>query len=91
MFIDIGILNNTSFSDLSEFVVSFLNLAISLSVVIVVASIIISGFKYILSMGNEDKVKEATRSMAYSLLGLILVFISPAIIEFIIQNILVTQ
>ncbi len=91
MFIDIGILNNTSFSDLSEFVVSFLNLAISLSIVIVVASIIISGFKYILSMGNEDKVKEATRSMAYSLLGLILVFISPAIIEFIIQNILVTQ
>jgi len=41
-------------------------------------------------MGDEEKVKEATRSMAYSLLGLVLVFLSPAIIEFVIQHILAT-
>ena len=91
MYINMDVLNNTGFADLSGFVQGFLNLAISLSVVIVVASIIISGFKFILSMGDEEKTKDATRSMAYSLLGLILVFISPAIIEFVIQNILSTQ
>lgn len=91
MFFNADILNNTGFVDFSEFILSFLNLATALSVVIVVASIIISGFKFILSMGDEEKVKEATRSMAFSLIGLVLVFISPAIIEFVIQNILVTQ
>ena len=91
MFFDTNILNNTSFVDFSEFVVSFLNLAISLSIMIVVASIIISGFKFILSMGDEEKIKDATRSMAFSLIGLVLVFMSPTIIEFVIQNILTTQ
>ncbi|NLB12022.1 hypothetical protein GX830_01445 [Candidatus Dojkabacteria bacterium] len=90
MFIDLDILNNTSFENFADFVLNFLNLAISLSIVVVVISIIMSGFKFILSMGDEEKVKEATRSMAYSLLGLVLVFLSPAIIEFVIQHILAT-
>ncbi|MFA7654671.1 MAG: hypothetical protein WCX98_01055 [Candidatus Dojkabacteria bacterium] len=90
MFIDLDILNNTSFENFADFVLNFLNLAISLSIVVVVISVIMSGFKFILSMGDEEKVKEATRSMAYSLLGLVLVFLSPAIIEFVIQHILVT-
>ena len=91
MFFNTDILNNTGFVDFSEFVVNFLNLAISLSIIIVVASIIISGFKFILSVGDEEKIKDATRSMTFSLIGLVLVFISPAIIEFVIQNILTTQ
>jgi heme O synthase-like polyprenyltransferase len=91
MFLNVDVLNNTGFENLSDFVLGTLNLLIMLSVIVVVAAIIISGFKFILSMGDEEKVKEATRSMAYSLLGLILVFISPAIVEFVIQNILTTQ
>ena len=84
-------LNNTGFENLSEFVLSVLDIAISFSVIIVVVALILSGLKFILSMGDEEKVKDATRSMAYSLIGLILVFISPAIIDFVIQNILTTQ
>jgi heme O synthase-like polyprenyltransferase len=91
MFLNVDVLNNTGFENLSDFVLGTLNLLIMLSVIVVVAAIIISGFKFILSMGDEEKVKEATRSMAYSLLGLILVFISPAIVEFVIQNILTAQ
>jgi Na+-driven multidrug efflux pump len=91
MLFDVSIFNNTGFEGFSGFVLYLINLAISLSVIIVVGAIVISGFKFILSMGDEEKVKEATRSMAYSLLGLILVFISPVIIEFVIQNILTTQ
>jgi uncharacterized membrane protein len=88
MFIDIDIFNNTGFENLSEFVFYVVNFAISFSVLIVVISLIISGFKFILSLGDEKKIQEATRAMAFSLLGLVLVFISPRIIEFIIREVL---
>ena len=91
MYFDITTLNSVGFENLSEFAIFVLNFAISFSVIIAVVSLIISGFKYILSMGDEEKVKSATKGLTFSLVGLILVFISPRIIEFIIQNILVTQ
>lgn len=91
MFTDLSTLNATGYGDLSGFVISLINFAISLSVLIVVISLIVAGFKYILSMGDEEKVKEATRSLVYSLLGLVIVFLSPTIIEFIINEVLITK
>ncbi len=91
MLIDLNILNNTGYENLSEFVIFLANFAISFSVIIVVISLVISGFKFILSFGDEDKIKGATRSMVYSLLGLVLVFLSPTIIEFIINEVLTTK
>lgn len=88
MFINLSTLNATGYGDLSGFVISLINFAISFSVLIVVISLVITGFKYILSMGDEEKVKEATRSLAFSLLGLVIVFLSPTIIEFIINEVL---
>lgn len=91
MFIDFDIINNTGYENLSEFVFFVIDFAISFSVVIVVISLVISGFKFILSFGDDEKIKDATRSMAYSLLGLILVFISPTVIEFVINEVLTTK
>ncbi len=91
MFIHLDTFNNTGFGNLSEFVFFVVNLAMSLSVLVVVVSLILAGFKYILSMGDEEKVKEATRSLAFSLLGLVIVFLSPTIIEFIIEKILIAK
>lgn len=88
MFIDLSVFNYTGHESLTEFAFFVVNLAISLSVLIVVISLIVAGFKYILSMGDEEKVKEATRSLTFSLLGLVIVFLSPAIIEFIIEQVL---
>jgi type IV secretory pathway VirB2 component (pilin) len=62
--------------------------AMGIAVVIAVVSLILSGFKYILSFGDEDKVKSATQSMLYSLIGLALVFIAPAIVRYIISILL---
>jgi hypothetical protein len=89
MFIDLDVLNNTSFGDLKEFVFFVIQLAMSLSVLLVVASLVMTGFKYIFSMGDEEKVKEATRSLTFSLVGLAIVFLSPKIIEFIINEVLI--
>jgi uncharacterized membrane protein len=88
MFIDLSIFNYTGHDTLLEFAYVVINLAISLSVLVVVVSLIISGFKYILSMGDEEKIKSATKSLTFSLLGLVIVFLSPRIIEFIIEQLL---
>lgn len=88
MFVDLDFLNNTGFDNLYDFLTSSIDLIISLSVVIVVIAIIISGFKFILSMGDEKKIKEASSSLIFALIGLVLVFISPTIIQFIIKEIL---
>lgn len=88
MFIDLEILNNSGYSDLLDFVTVVMNLAISMSVLVAVVSIIISGFKFIFSMGNDKKIKEATSALMYSLIGLVLVFIAPKVIEFVITEIL---
>ena len=88
MFIDLQSLNFTSFGDLKEFVFFVVQLGMSLSVLLVVASLVITGFKYIFSMGDEEKVKSATKSLTFSLLGLVIVFLSPRLIEFIINEVL---
>ena len=88
MLVDLNVLNNTGHEGLTEFIFFLINFAISFSVLIVVFSLVISGLKYILSFGDDEKIKSATRSMAFSLLGLILVFISPTIIEFILKEFL---
>ncbi|HRY22572.1 MAG TPA: hypothetical protein P5311_02310 [Candidatus Dojkabacteria bacterium] len=88
MFIDLQSLNFTSFGDLKEFVFFVVQLGMSLSVLLVVASLVITGFKYIFSMGDEEKVKGATRSLTFSLLGLVIIFLSPRLIEFIINEVL---
>lgn len=88
MFIDLDFLNNTGFENLSDFLYSLIDFVISFAVVLAVISVIFSGFKFILSIGDEKKVQEASRSLIFSIVGLILVFISPSIIEFVIREIL---
>jgi type IV secretory pathway VirB2 component (pilin) len=88
MFVDLQSLNFTGFGDLKDFTFFVVQFAISFSVLIVVASLVITGFKYIFSMGDEEKVKSATRSLTFSLVGLVIVFLSPRIVQFIIDEVL---
>ncbi len=88
MLTDLQTLNLTSFGDLQEFVFFVVQLAMSLSVLVVVTSLVITGFKYLFSMGDEEKVKSATRSLTFSLVGLVIIFLSPRVIEFIINEVL---
>jgi hypothetical protein len=68
-----------------------INYAITISAVVAVVSLVLSGFKYMLSFGDDKKIKVATSSLIYSLIGLVLVFIAPTVIEFVINTILEVQ
>ncbi|MBP5204086.1 hypothetical protein J6Z48_00350 [bacterium] len=81
-------LNLTGFDNLVEFVYYLMDLATSIAVILVVFMVVMAGFKYITSSGDDAKIKSATRSLAFSILGFILVFLSPSIVEFVVSNIL---
>lgn len=91
MFIDLSLLNGAEYTGLQDFVYYIINFAISFSVLIAVVAIVIAGFKLILSVGNEKKIAEATKSLLFALVGLILVFLSPTIIQFVIDEILIKK
>lgn len=88
MIVDLGPLNGTSFESLSDFLYFVINYAITISALVAVGALILSGFRYLLSFGDEKKIKVATSSLVYSLIGLGLVFIAPTIIEFVINQLL---
>lgn len=81
-------LNTTRFDTLTDFVYYMVNVAVSLSILLVVAMIIMAGFKYITSGGDNTKVQAATRSLLFSIIGFVLVFLSPAIVNFVMNNML---
>jgi hypothetical protein len=87
--LDFSMINNpVNFESLDEFVIHLVNLAISFSVLIAVVALIIAGFKYILAMGDEEKVEKATKSLIFAIVGLIVVFIAPLIVEYITNTLL---
>lgn len=52
-----------------------------------VLNVTLSGFKYITSAGNEQKVAEAKNGIVYSLLGLMIAISAEAIIAFVVKEI----
>ena len=88
MVVDLSPLVGTSYENLQEFLYFLINYAITISAIVAVVSLIISGFKYILSFGDEKKIKAATSSIIYSLIGLVLVFVAPVVIKFVINTLL---
>ena len=67
--LDFSILENpTSFGDLSSFILNLVNFAVEFSVLIAVVALIAAGFKYILAMGDEDKVEDATKSLVFAII-----------------------
>jgi hypothetical protein len=91
MFVDLSFLNNTGFADLEKFLYFVINYAITISVVFAVVALIFAGFKYIFSMGDESKIEGATRSLMFALIGLVIVFISPYVIEYVIKLLVSTN
>jgi type IV secretory pathway VirB2 component (pilin) len=91
MFVDLSFLNSTGFSNLEELLYFLINYAISISVVLAVISLILAGFKYIFSIGDSKKIEDANRSLLFSLIGLVIVFIAPTVIEYVIKKVILGE
>lgn len=77
--------NLTGYDDLMGFVINMINLAISFSVVLAIGALILAGFKYILAMGDEKKTEVATKSLIFAIVGLVIVFIAPLVVNYVTQ------
>ena len=80
------VINQTNHESLGALVEYILNYAISLSVLLSIIALIVAGFKYIFAMGDEDKVKGATKSLVFALVGLAIVFIAPLLVQFVVNQ-----
>ena len=85
---DISGLNNTQYTDLIAFSQGLINFVISISALIAVIFLVYAGFQYITSQGEGEKAEEAQRTIIYTLIGLVIAFISPLIIRFVLNNVL---
>lgn len=79
-------LNYTSFDNLTDFLSNIIQFAMTFAVIIAVVAVLIAGFKYITSAGDSEKVKSSTQSLIFALVGLVIVFLAPTLIKFILDK-----
>lgn len=72
---------NTSLKDTVDAVINILSVAVGIAAVIM---IIVAGFKYITSAGNEQSVTSAKKTLLYAIIGLVIVVLAQIIVRFVL-------
>lgn len=75
--------NPLSFNSIGGLIVGILNVLLIIAVPIVVFFIIYAGFSYVTAQGNPEKIKQASRSLTYAVIGAVLIFGAVAISQII--------
>lgn len=66
-----------------EVVATFVALALIFATILCLIFIIVGGITFILSAGNEEKIRKAVHTIRYSIIGLFVSFIAYFIVSFI--------
>ncbi len=69
-------------------VIFVLNSFVGLSALVAVIMIIVSGYLFITSAGDADKIQKAQGTITAAVVGLVIVFLARTLIVFLIENIL---
>jgi ABC-type phosphate transport system permease subunit len=69
--------------DIMEIISVFIALGLIAATILCLIFIIVGGISFILSAGNEDKIKKAVHTNRYSIVGLIVAFIAYFLVLFI--------
>lgn len=81
--------NFTKYSSLVDFLNDIIgNYMVGIIGIIAIVFLIKAGFEYITSGGDEKKTENAKNSIIYIVVGLIICFVSPLVIRFLLQRIL---
>ncbi|MBX4199833.1 pilin [Candidatus Saccharibacteria bacterium] len=76
--------DKTSFTDIIRKVINILSVLVG---AIAVIMIIIGGFRYVTSGGNDSSVAAARKTIMYALIGLLIVAFAQVVVHFILNNI----
>lgn len=66
-----------------DHVVNLLSVAVGIAAVIM---LIIGGFRYVTSSGNQETVKAAKNTITYALIGLVIVALAQLIVNFVLNK-----
>ena len=69
--------------NLIEIITAFLALALIVAAILCLVYIIVGGISFILSAGNEEKIKRAVNTIRYAIIGLFVSFIAYLVVAFI--------
>ena len=76
---------DTDINSVEALLTVILNVLLVIAIPVIVFFIIFAGFSYVTAQGNPEKIKTATRSITYALIGAVLILGAVAISE-IIKN-----
>ena len=78
--------NASGTTDVNGVLKTAINLFSGVVGVVAVIMIIVAGFKYITAAGDSAKVTSAKNTLVYALIGLVIVVISQAIVQFVLTK-----
>ena len=79
--------DNSSSNALPTVVQNLLNVVIGITGIIAVIFIIIGGVQYMTSTGDAGKITKAKNTILYAVIGLVVVILAFAIVNFVIANV----
>lgn len=83
--IDIG--NPLKTTDVKELLNNIIDAMLQIVGVIAVAMIVYGGVQYMISGGEEKKLESAKKTITYAVVGLVVVILAGAIINFILETV----
>ena len=87
--ISYGTFTGLGTKDLREGVMAIVRILIGFLGIIAIIIMLYGGFVWMTSAGNEEKVGQAKKIITAGIIGLIIIFVSYAIAEFVITQLLV--
>ncbi len=79
----VGVPNPVGKQDLGGVLVSVVNALLIFAGAVAVLFLIIGGFRYVISTGNEQQVEGAKKTILYAVLGLIVIFVAFVLVQLI--------
>ncbi len=77
------------FGDLMDMIIAGISYFIGISTLVAVILIVYAGYMYIISAGDAEKASRATKIITNTIIGLIIIWLSGMIIQFVLDRILI--
>ncbi|HOV29852.1 MAG TPA: pilin [Candidatus Dojkabacteria bacterium] len=75
-------------ANLLEFVKNLLNTVIALAGLVCVVMLVVAGYSYITAAGDENKVKKASQTLTWAVIGLGICFVAVLLVQYVLTTLL---
>lgn len=75
-------------ANLLEFVKNLLNTVIALAGLVCVVMLVVAGYSYITAAGDENKVKKASKTLSWAVIGLGICFVAVLLVQYVLTTLL---